>query len=224
MGGQIVDASIVAAPRQRMTDEERSIVRDGGIPGTWAAKLARLAHKDRDARWTRKRGRRKKGLDGKLMAEIATPILGYKSHIGIGQRHGFIRTWQASDSVRYDGRELPGLIDSTNAGGSIWADAACRSQNNRRRSCAPVTCRKSTSADHRASRRQPNVSAQRPGSDSPTSPSTSNASSTGKPDPSQRDRSRPKGRHHSTGLTPTPKRPAQSPKDANVIIHAHECE
>ncbi|MEJ2410135.1 MAG: transposase [Novosphingobium sp.] len=82
MGGQIVDASIIAAPRQRMTDEERAIVKDGCIPEGWAAKPARLAQKDRDARWTLKRGRRKKGPDGKLMAEIATPIFGYKSHIG----------------------------------------------------------------------------------------------------------------------------------------------
>lgn len=43
MGGQIVDASIIAAPRQRMTDEERAIVKDGGIPEDWAAKPARLA-------------------------------------------------------------------------------------------------------------------------------------------------------------------------------------
>jgi len=43
------------------------------------------------------------------MAEIATPLFGYKSHIGIDQRHGFIRTWSASDAARYDGRELPGL-------------------------------------------------------------------------------------------------------------------
>ena len=62
----------------------------------WAAQPARLAQKDRDAHWTLKRGRRKKGPDGKFMAEIATPLFGYKSHIGIDQRHGFIRTWSAS--------------------------------------------------------------------------------------------------------------------------------
>lgn len=132
MGGQIVDASIIAAPRQRMTDEERAIVKDGGIPETWTAKPARLAQKDRDARWTLKRGRRKKGPDGKLMAEIATPMFGYKSHIGIDQRHGFIRTWSASDAARYDGRELTGLIDPANTGSSIWADTAYRSQKNER--------------------------------------------------------------------------------------------
>ncbi|SMD04772.1 Transposase [Novosphingobium sp. B1] len=88
MGGQIVDASIIAAPRQRMTDEERALVKGGGIPEDWAAKPAKLAQKDRDARWKLKRGRRKKVPDGKLMAEIATPMFGYKSHIGIGQRCG----------------------------------------------------------------------------------------------------------------------------------------
>lgn len=43
MGGQIVDASIIAAPRQRMTDEERAIVKEGGIPEGWLAKPAKLA-------------------------------------------------------------------------------------------------------------------------------------------------------------------------------------
>lgn len=34
MGGQILDASIIAAPRQCRTDEERAIVKGGGIPKT----------------------------------------------------------------------------------------------------------------------------------------------------------------------------------------------
>jgi transposase, IS5 family len=133
MGGQIMDASIIAAPRQRMTDEERAIVKGGGIPAAWAAKPARLAQKDRDARWTLKRGRRKKGPDGKLLMEIATPIFGYKSHIGIDQRHGFIRIWSVSDAARYDGRELSELLDASNTGSAVWADTAYRSQKNERK-------------------------------------------------------------------------------------------
>src|SRR3546814_16885311 len=58
-------------PAQRMTDEERAIVKDGGIPETWAAKPARLAQKDRDVRWTLKRGRRKKGPDGKQIGRAS---------------------------------------------------------------------------------------------------------------------------------------------------------
>ena len=66
------------------------------------------------------------------MAEIPTPIFGYKSHIGIDQRHGFIRTWSASDAARYDGRELHSLIGPENTGNSIWAGTAYRSQKNER--------------------------------------------------------------------------------------------
>jgi hypothetical protein len=32
MGGQIVDASIIQAPRQRMTKEEKETIKAGGIP------------------------------------------------------------------------------------------------------------------------------------------------------------------------------------------------
>jgi len=32
MGGQIVDATIVAAPKQRNTEEEKAAIRDGRIP------------------------------------------------------------------------------------------------------------------------------------------------------------------------------------------------
>lgn len=133
MGGQIIDASIVAAPRQRMTEEERAIVKDGGIPEDWKANPRKLAQKDRDARWTLKRGRRKKRPDGTVMAEIATPVFGYKSHIGIDRRHGFIRTWAATEAARHDGRELDGLLDKQNTGSSVWADTAYRSEKNEKR-------------------------------------------------------------------------------------------
>ncbi len=130
MGGQIVDASIVAAPRQRMTEGERAIVKGGGLPEGWQAKPAKLAQKDRDARWTLKRGRRKRGPDGVLMAEIAVPVFGYKNHIGTDRRHGFIRKWSVTDAARHDGRELAGLLDRTNTGSRVWADTAYRSRKN----------------------------------------------------------------------------------------------
>ncbi len=133
MGGQIVDASIVAAPRQRMTDEEKEIVKAGGIPEDWTAKPARLAQKDRDARWTLKRGRRKVRPDGKALMEIAIPVFGYKNHIGTDRRHGFIRKWAATDAATHDGRQLPNLLDRTNTGSGVWADTAYRSQRNERR-------------------------------------------------------------------------------------------
>src|SRR3954470_1326481 len=52
MGGQIIDASIIAAPKQRNTEGEKAEIRAGRIPQAWAEKPAKLAQKDRDARWT----------------------------------------------------------------------------------------------------------------------------------------------------------------------------
>ena len=43
MSGQIIDASIIAAPRQRNTDAEKAALREGKIPDAWAAKPKKLA-------------------------------------------------------------------------------------------------------------------------------------------------------------------------------------
>src|SRR4051794_4895145 len=48
MGGQIIDASIVAAPKQRNTDGEKAEIKAGRIPEAWKAKPAKLRQKDRD--------------------------------------------------------------------------------------------------------------------------------------------------------------------------------
>lgn len=133
MGGQMIDASIIEAPRRRNTDAEKDDLKAGRVPGEWTAKPAKLRQKDRDGRWTLKRGRRKRKPDGTPMIEIATPVYGYKSHVGVDRRHRFIRTWSVTDAARYDGRELPGLLDRSNTGSSVWADTAYRSAKNEKR-------------------------------------------------------------------------------------------
>ena len=49
MGGQIVDASLIAAPKQRNTEEEKKAIKEGASLRTWKAEPAKLRHKDRDA-------------------------------------------------------------------------------------------------------------------------------------------------------------------------------
>jgi len=49
MSGQIVDASLIAAPRQRNTQDEKKAIKDGRIPDAWKDKPAKLRQKDRDA-------------------------------------------------------------------------------------------------------------------------------------------------------------------------------
>ncbi|MGK9086153.1 hypothetical protein KXR64_20450 [Brucella intermedia] len=52
MGRQSVDATVVAAPRQRNTDAEKADIKAGKIPDAWKTKPAKLRQKDRCARWT----------------------------------------------------------------------------------------------------------------------------------------------------------------------------
>ena len=82
MSGQIVDASLVAAPRQRNTDDEKKAINQGRIPTNWKAKPAKLRHKDRDARWTVKFTKAKPREDGSMPpVDLAIPLFGYQNHV-----------------------------------------------------------------------------------------------------------------------------------------------
>src|SRR5919202_2716097 len=132
MSGQIIDASIVACPKQRNTDAEKRARKDGRIPEGWSEKPAKLAQKDRDARWTVKWSKAKPAEDGSPRVDIAVPVFGYKNHVGIDRRHDLIRTWAVTDAARYDGALLPELLDQTNTASDVWADTAYRSTANER--------------------------------------------------------------------------------------------
>ena len=121
MGGQTVDATIVAVPRQRMTDAGKEIVRGGGIPADWQANPRKPAQKDRDARWTLGRGRGKTRPDGTAMVAIATPVFGCKSRINADRRHGLVRTWTVTAAARHDGRVPGGLADQASTGATVRA-------------------------------------------------------------------------------------------------------
>jgi IS5 family transposase len=64
MSGQIVDASLISAPKQRNTREENQTIKEGRVPEDWKKKPAKLRHKDRDARWTIKLTKAKTREDG----------------------------------------------------------------------------------------------------------------------------------------------------------------
>ena len=125
LGGQIMDASIVEAPRQRNNDREKEAIKAGEVPQAWQDKPAKLRQKDRNARWTMKRGRKKDS-----QSQLMVPAFGYKSHINIDQRHGLIRTWTVTDAAAHDGARLPVLLDHNNLCSKVWADTAYRSKKN----------------------------------------------------------------------------------------------
>ena len=113
MGGQIIDATIVPAPRQRNSRDENATVKSGKTPAEWEKKPARNRQKDKDARWTRKHGK---------------SHFGYKNHIGIDRRHKLVRRYAVSSASVHDSQKLDAVLDPDNTASGVWADSAYRSQ------------------------------------------------------------------------------------------------
>lgn len=111
-GGQIIDATIVSAPKQRNTREENETVKAGETPKDWQKEPAKNAQKDKDARWTKKHGK---------------SFYGYKNHIDADKTHKLIRKWDATDASVHDSQKLDDLLDANNTGRTVWADSAYRS-------------------------------------------------------------------------------------------------
>lgn len=131
MSGQIVDATIVAAPKQRNTNAEKQAIKDGRIPDAWKDKPKKLAQKDRDARWTVKYTKAKLRDDGSLPpVDLAIPAFGYKNHVSIDRAHGLIRKWTATHAAAHDGARLEDVLDRTNTASEVYADTAYRSAKN----------------------------------------------------------------------------------------------
>ena len=129
MGGQIVDATLVLAPKQRNRDDEKEAIKAGrSAAQIWPNQPAKAAQKDTQARWTVKIGRRRKpaGTQRRL-PDIAIPAFGYKSHIAIDRTYGFIRT-AVTDASCHDGRMLRRLVTSDNLAAGVRADTAYRSK------------------------------------------------------------------------------------------------
>jgi len=106
--GQIVDASFVEAPRQRNTREENKEVKAGRTPEAWKLKPNKLRQKDRDARWTKKN---------------KMNFYGYKNHVKVDKGTKLIRDYMATDASVHDSQELEILIDKSDVGQKLYADA-----------------------------------------------------------------------------------------------------
>jgi IS5 family transposase len=130
MSGQLVDASIVAAPKQRNTKAEKQAIQEGRIPEGWQDQPAKPRQKDRDARWTVKHTKAKPREDGRPQVDLAIPLFGYQNHVSADRRHRLIRGWQVTDAAAHAGSRLEDLLDPTNTAAEVWADSAYRSKKN----------------------------------------------------------------------------------------------
>lgn len=108
--GQIVDATLIPVPIQRNTRQENKQVKEGEIPKKWEKNPHILRQKDRDARWVKKNG---------------ISHFGYKNHINVDVKYGFIRRYVVTDACVHDSQVLSQLIDIDAP--EIWGDSAYRS-------------------------------------------------------------------------------------------------
>jgi len=111
-GGQIIDATLIPAPKQKITKEEKKDLEQGQIPEKWQDNPHKAAQKDVNAQWTQKNGQN---------------YFGYKNHINIDADYGFIRQYVVTDASVHDSQVLTQLLDDLNTGDGVWADSAYRS-------------------------------------------------------------------------------------------------
>ena len=111
-GGQIIDATIVSAPKQHNSRDENEAIKACKTPEGWEEKPAMNAQKDKDARWTKKNEQN---------------FYGYKNHVGIDRKHKIIRRYTETDASVHDSKKLDEVLDKSNTSNEVWADSAYRS-------------------------------------------------------------------------------------------------
>jgi IS5 family transposase len=108
--GQIIDATIVSAPKQRNSREEnKQIKEEGKTPESWDSKPNKKRQKDTDARWTKKRN---------------VSYYGYKNHVNVDAKHKFIRRFEVTSASVHDSQAVKNLLDKKNSGKEVYADSA----------------------------------------------------------------------------------------------------
>ena len=103
--GQIVDATLVPAPKQHFTKEEKMLLEQDAVPADW--KPAKRRQKDVDANWTKKHGK---------------SYHGYKFTVSVDRKHKFVRTWIADTASVHDSQHLEAALDEWNTSAEIYAD------------------------------------------------------------------------------------------------------
>ncbi len=103
--GQIIDATLVPAPIQHFTKEDKAQIEQGKIPADWNA--AKRRQKDLDATHTKKHG---KGYHG------------YKLSISVDVKHKFIRKITTGTASEHDSTHFDEVLDEHNTSGDVYAD------------------------------------------------------------------------------------------------------
>jgi IS5 family transposase len=103
--GQIVDATLIPVPKQRIRSKEKEITDQKAMPIEWTAH--KRAQKDIDASWTTKHGKHH---------------FGYKLGVNVDVRCKVIRAIDLTTAKDHDINQLENLIDLNNTNKDFFAD------------------------------------------------------------------------------------------------------
>ncbi len=171
------DASLVPAPKQRNTEEEKAAIKMGkSADEIWLDEPNKAAQKDTNARWTLKiGGQQRYRPDGTPLPMIAVPVFGYKSHITIDRRFGFIRAAAVTSAAEADGRVLRRVV-TTDTQAATSGPTAHIARGATRNGWPPTCCEARSIAANpqagRCRRRRPGPMARSP----PSAPGSSTSS------------------------------------------------
>ena len=104
-GGQMIDASLVPAPRQHFTKDEKSVLGENALPAAWRPATRR--QKDIEATWTKKHGK---------------SYFGYKFSSSVDKRYKFIRKIVVSTASEHDTLHFERVLDLSNTSADVYAD------------------------------------------------------------------------------------------------------
>ena len=104
-GGQMIDATLVPAPRQNSRRKERAIIDQGATPADWKPDQRR--QKDTDVTWTKKHGK---------------STFGYKLSVNVDKKHKFIRKIMTDTASTGDGCHFETVFDPFNTSQDVYAN------------------------------------------------------------------------------------------------------
>lgn len=104
-GGQIIDATLVPAPKQHLNKEEKELVGQGATPADWSP--AKRRQKDTDATWTKKHGK---------------SYFGFKLSVNVDKKHKVIRKIETGTASTHDSQHFDAVLDQSNTSRDVYAD------------------------------------------------------------------------------------------------------
>ncbi len=105
--GVMIDATFVEVPRQRNSREQNALIKQGGVPQEFSDQPAVGAHKDCDARWTKKNHE---------------TYYGYKDHVKVDVADKLILAGVTTAASVHDSQQIEGLVKAGDQ--RVYADSA----------------------------------------------------------------------------------------------------